>query len=109
MASSNHAFNPEIYEYIRSVSLREPSILHKLRVETEQMEWGRMQISPEQGQFMRLLIQLTGAKHILELGVFTGYSALSMALAIPEDGQIIACDVSEEWEVNNSWKRDFTS
>jgi len=56
-----------------------------------------MQVSPELGQFIRLLIQLTGAKHILELGVFTGYSTLCMALAIPEDGHIIACDVSDEW------------
>ena len=97
MASKNYALTPEIADYIQSVSLREPTILQKLRTETQQMHDGIMQVSPELGQFMRLLIRLTGAKHILELGVFTGYSTLSMALAIPEDGCIIACDISDEW------------
>ena len=97
MASKHYALSPEIVTYIQSVSLREPSILKKLRVETQRMHKGIMQVSPELGQFMRLLIQLIGAKQILELGVFTGYSTLSMAMAIPDDGKIIACDVSEEW------------
>ncbi len=97
MASKTYALTPEIAKYIQSVSLRETSILQRLRAETKKMTMGIMQVSPELGQFMRLLIQLTGAKNILELGVFTGYSTLSMAMAIPEDGRIIACDVSEEW------------
>ena len=97
MASTNYALTPEIAEYIRSVSVREPTILQQLRETTAQMEDAVMQVSPEQAQFMRLLIQLMGAKRILELGVFTGYSTLSMALAIPEDGRIVACDVSDEW------------
>ncbi|MEO1264032.1 MAG: class I SAM-dependent methyltransferase [Bacteroidota bacterium] len=97
MASVIYALTSEISEYIESISLREPAVLRRLRSATEQMERGGMQISPEQGQFMRLLIQLMGAKHVLELGVFTGYSTLSMALALPDDGQIIACDVNDEW------------
>ena len=97
MASKTYALSPEIDEYIKSVTLREPYVLQQLRAETEPMERGIMQVSPELGQFMRLLIQLTGVKNILELGVFTGYSTLSMALAIPEDGRIVACDVSDEW------------
>lgn len=97
MASHNYVLTPEIADYVQSVSLREPEILQELRAETLKMSDGIMQVSPELGQFMRLLIQLTGAKYILELGVFTGYSTLSMALAIPEDGNIIACDISEKW------------
>ncbi|MEM7103472.1 MAG: class I SAM-dependent methyltransferase [Bacteroidota bacterium] len=97
MASKNHLLTPEITKYIHTVSLRESPVLQKLRAETQQMERAIMQVSPELGQFLRLLIRLTGAKNILELGVFTGYSTLSMAMAIPEDGQIIACNVSEEW------------
>ena len=97
MSSTHYAIPPEVAEYIRSVSLHEPAVLEQLRVETGQLDDAVMQVSPELGQFIRLLIRLTGAKHILELGVFTGYSSLSMALAIPEDGSIIACDVSDEW------------
>ena len=61
------------------------------------MEWARMQISPEQGAFLTLLVQLLGARRVLEVGTFTGYSALCMALALPEDGELVACDVSDEW------------
>jgi predicted O-methyltransferase YrrM len=80
-----------------SVSLREPTILTQLRQETSQLPMSRMQISPEQGQFMALLVQLIGAKKTLEVGVFTGYSSLVVALALPADGKIVACDVSEEY------------
>jgi predicted O-methyltransferase YrrM len=97
MASKNYILTPEVSNYIQSVSLHEPTILKKLREETQQLDNGVMQISPELGQFMRLLIKLVGAKHILELGVFTGYSTLSMALAVPENGQIVACDISDIW------------
>ena len=97
MASKAYALTPEIADYIQSVSLREPDVLQRLRVETQQMPRAIMQVSPELGQFMRLLVKLTGAKNILELGVFTGYSTLSMALAMPSDGNIVACDVSDEW------------
>jgi predicted O-methyltransferase YrrM len=87
----------QLYNYLLSVSLREPEILQKLRQETASHPAGIMQISPEQGQFLALLIQLIGAKKTLEVGVFTGYSSTAVALALPADGKIIACDVSEEF------------
>ena len=86
-----------LYEYLLSVSLREPELLARLRQETARQEMARMQISPEQGQFMFLLLRLIGATRCLEIGVFTGYSSLVTSLALPEDGRIVACDVSEEW------------
>jgi caffeoyl-CoA O-methyltransferase len=79
------------------VSLRETDVLRRLREETARHEMARCQISPEQGQFMALLVKLIGAKRTLEIGVFTGYSASWVALALPDDGQVIACDVNEEW------------
>lgn len=88
--------NP-LHDYMLTVSLREPEILRQLRQETAKLADAAMQMSPEQGQLMRLLLQLLGARRTLEVGVFTGYSALSVALALPDDGQIIACDVSAEW------------
>jgi caffeoyl-CoA O-methyltransferase len=86
-----------LYEYLLSVSLREPDVLCRLREETAKMPQHNMQISPEQGQFIVLLVELTGARKCLEVGTFTGYSTLSVALALPEDGQIVACDISEEF------------
>ena len=84
--------------YLLDVSLREPPLLARLRAETAAtIEDARMQISPEQGQMMALLARLIGARRVLEVGTFTGYSALVTALALPEDGQLIACDVSAEW------------
>ena len=89
--------NNQLYDYLLSASLREPEILLNLRLETASHPRAMMQIAPEQGQFMALLVQLIGAKKTLEVGVFTGYSSLSVALALPADGKIIACDVSEEY------------
>ncbi|MGL5083346.1 MAG: class I SAM-dependent methyltransferase [Microcoleaceae cyanobacterium] len=86
-----------LYDYLLSVSLREPEILQKLREETASHPRAMMQIAPEQGQFMALLVQLINAKKTLEIGVFTGYSSLCVALALPDEGQVIACDVSEEF------------
>lgn len=86
-----------LWEYMRRVTLREPPILQRLREETAGHTHAAMQISPEQGQFMALLIQMLDARKTLEIGVFTGYSSLSVALALPDDGRIIACDVNEEW------------
>lgn len=86
-----------LHEYLLSVSLREPELLARLRHETAGLPESRMQIGPEQGQFMAFLLRLMGAKRCLEIGVFTGYSSLIAALALPEDGSIVACDVSEEW------------
>ncbi|HWZ32463.1 MAG TPA: class I SAM-dependent methyltransferase [Bryobacteraceae bacterium] len=86
-----------IYDYLASVSLREPAILGRLREETTSHPRATMQITPDQGQFMALLIQLIGARLTLEVGVFTGYSSLAVALALPADGRIVACDVNEEY------------
>jgi predicted O-methyltransferase YrrM len=97
MPKQSIGLDNQLYNYLLSVSLREPEILGKLRQETANHPRSGMQISPEQGQFMRLLVQLIGAKKTLEVGVFTGYSSLSVALALPPDGKIIACDVSEEF------------
>jgi predicted O-methyltransferase YrrM len=97
MTNKSLNMGDRLYDYLLSVSLREPEILLKLREETARHPMSQMQIAPEQGQFMALLVQLMGATKALEVGVFTGYSALSVALAMPEHGQIVACDVSEEF------------
>jgi caffeoyl-CoA O-methyltransferase len=86
-----------IHEYLLSVSLREPAVLRRLREETAALPNSQMQISPEYGQFMGLLMQLMGARRTLEVGVFTGYSSLAVALALPPEGRIVACDISEEF------------
>jgi len=86
-----------LYAYLQAQSLRETPLQVELREETAQLPMSAMQISPEQGQFMALLARLMGAKRYLELGTFTGYSALTMALALPDDGEIVACDVSVDF------------
>jgi predicted O-methyltransferase YrrM len=97
MNNQHLGLDKNLYEYLLSASLREPELLTKLREETAKHPMSIMQIAPEQGQFMSLLIQLIGAKKTLEVGVFTGYSSLVVALALPEDGKIVACDVSDEY------------
>lgn len=86
-----------LYAYLLEVSLREPEVLRRLREETAGLEEADMQIAPEQGQLMALLCELLGARRALEVGTFTGYSALVVALALPDDGRVVTCDVSEEW------------
>ena len=86
-----------LQRYLLDVSLREHDVLRRLRDETATLEQASMQIGPEQGQLMGLLLELVAARRVLEVGTFTGYSALAMALALPEDGRVVACDVSEEW------------
>ena len=86
-----------LYRYILDHSVREPEILRELHDETAKLPMGGMQIGADQGQFMALLAKLTGARRCIEVGVFTGYSSLVVALALPPDGRIVACDVSEEW------------
>ncbi len=86
-----------LYEYLVSVSVRESDALKQLREATRKMEMAMMQISPDQGQFMAMLVQLVNAKTVIEVGTFTGYSTLCMAQALPEDGRVIACDISTEW------------
>ena len=97
MSASHTRLTDELAAYMRSVSLRDTGLLQRLRDATAPLPLARMQITPEQGQFMGLLIKLLGARKAIEIGTFTGYSALSVALALPEDGKLIACDVSDEW------------
>lgn len=97
MSNRTISMSDQLYDYLLKNSLREPPILKRLREETAKHPKHGMQISPEQGQFMRLLVRLMGASRCIEVGVFTGYSSLSVALALPDDGRIITCDVSEEF------------
>jgi len=86
-----------LYRYVLEHSVREHPVLAELRAETSRLEHGGMQIGPDQGQLMQLLVRLAGARRCIEVGVFTGYSSLAVALALPRDGVLVACDVSEEW------------
>lgn len=97
MSTRTTYLNDTLYEYLLSVSVREHPILKELRAATAPLSTSNMQIAPEQGQFMALLVELMGARKTIEIGVYTGYSALSVALALPDNGQIIACDINEEW------------
>ncbi|AEN74414.1 Caffeoyl-CoA O-methyltransferase [Rhodothermus marinus SG0.5JP17-172] len=97
MARQTLPLNDTLYDYLLTVSLREPEVLRLLRAETARHPRAEMQIAPEQGQFMALLARLIGARRALEIGVFTGYSALWVALALPPDGQLIACEVNEAY------------
>ena len=97
MSNRTLAIDDRIYGYLLSASLREPAILERLREETASDSHSNMQIAPEQGQFMAFLVELLGIKRALEIGTFTGYSALSVALAMPEGGHILCCDISDEW------------
>ncbi|MEM6531989.1 MAG: class I SAM-dependent methyltransferase [Myxococcota bacterium] len=86
-----------LYPYYREVSVRESPLLTKLREETAQLPEAVMQIAPEQGQFMALLSSLMGARRVIEVGVFTGYSAVCVAETLPDDGVLVACDINREW------------
>jgi predicted O-methyltransferase YrrM len=87
----------DLRDYLLRVGVREPEVLRRLRGETASLPEANMQIAPEQGAFMSLLAELVGARRCLELGTFTGYSALAVALVLPPDGRIVCCDVSREW------------
>lgn len=97
MSANTLNLTPSLYAYYQKISLREAEVLLKLREQTHKMSMGHMQISPEQGQFMAFLVELIGAKKTLDVGVFTGYSALSVAMALPDDGKVIGCDKNVEW------------
>jgi predicted O-methyltransferase YrrM len=96
---SNRTLNltDDLYLYLLDQGLRESAVARRLREETARLPMARMQISPEQGALMQLLVRLLGARRTLEVGTFTGYSALVVAEALPADGRLIACDVSAEW------------
>ncbi|AWN73338.1 TPA: class I SAM-dependent methyltransferase [Legionella anisa] len=100
------SLTPNLYEYMIDKSLREHPSLTGLRKVTSTMELANMQVAPEQAQFMQLLLRLIHAKNVLELGTFTGYSALAMSLMLPDDGRLITCDINAEWtsKAHPFWK-----
>jgi len=97
MARYEGLIDPKVIDYVLSVGVREADILGRLRKETAGHPKSNFQIPPEQGQLLQVLIRMTGARRVIEVGVFTGYSSLAMALALPPDGRIVACDISEEY------------
>lgn len=97
MSNKTLCITEELYNYMLTVSLREPDVLRELRHETALDEHANMQIAPEQGQFMALLVKMIGARKTLDIGVFTGYSSLCIGLTLPKDGRVVACDVNREW------------
>ncbi|MDQ3871186.1 MAG: class I SAM-dependent methyltransferase [Chloroflexota bacterium] len=97
MTKISTGLDPALHAYLLRVGVREPEILARLREETARLPMHEMQIAPEQGAFMGLLVEVIGARRCLELGTFTGYSSLAVALRLPPDGTIVCCDVSEEW------------
>jgi predicted O-methyltransferase YrrM len=96
MTNRSLELNDPLYQYLLEVSLRESPLQQRLRAETAALPEARWQIAPEQGQFMALLVQLTAARKLLEVGTYTGYSALSMAMALPADGRLLCCDIDAE-------------
>ena len=107
MANQTLNLTPELLAYLREHGLRESPVLAELRAATALLPEAVMQISPEQGQFMAFLLRLMGAKQVLEIGTFTGYSTLWLASALPEDGQVITCDCNREWTdmARQYWER----
>lgn len=107
MSSRSISLSDTVVQYLQDHSITDSDILRDLRAETALLTYGRMQISPEQGQFMNLLVELTGAQKAIEVGTFTGYSALLVAQALPSDGILVACDISEEWTniAKKYWER----
>lgn len=101
------ALTADLYQYLLDVSLRDHPVLAELREYTATHPLAVMQVAPEQAQFMQFLLRLMRAKNVLELGTFTGYSALAMALAVPEDGKVITCDINQTWtaKAKDFWQR----
>lgn len=97
MTARTLSLDDALYQYLLDVSLRETPLLRRLRDETQALPMARWQIAPEQGQFLALLVKLTGARRLLEVGTFTGYSALCMASAMPQDGSLICCDIPGDY------------
>jgi len=107
MSTSSFLLPEDLARYYAGVAVRESGVFAELRAETAKLAMARMQISPEQGQFMAILVMLLGARRCIEVGVFTGYSSLAVASALPPEGEILACDVSEEWTAvaKRYWKK----
>ena len=97
MARRTELIKQKVYDYALRASSREPDVLARLRKATASVPHSEMQIGADQGQLMALLVKLIGARRCIEIGTYTGYSALAVALALPKDGLLVACDVSEEW------------
>jgi caffeoyl-CoA O-methyltransferase len=97
MANKTIGLSDELAAYVLEVGTREPGVLARLREETAALPEHGMQIAPEQGAFLALLVELTGARRCLEIGTFTGYSSTAVAMALPADGRIVCCDISEAW------------
>jgi predicted O-methyltransferase YrrM len=97
MSRSATFLTDDLYQYLLNVSVNEADILKELRQYTHTLTAAKMQLAPEQGQFLKFLISLLGAKRTLDVGVFTGYSSLVAALALPDDGEVIACDNDRRW------------
>jgi len=97
MANKTLDLSDALYDYLLRVGLREPKLLRELRDASDNEEMSVMRSAPEQGQFMALLLKLMGAKKVLEIGTYTGYATLWMALALPKDGEVVTCDISERW------------
>ena len=105
MTNKTIGISDELATYVVEVGAREPGVLARLRAETAAIPGHEMQIAPEQGAFLALLVELLGARRCIEVGTFTGYSSTAVALALPEDGRLLCCDVSEEWTsmARRSW------
>lgn len=97
MANKTIGISDELADYVVRVGTREPDVLARLRRETAALPQHNMQIAPEQGAFLAMLVELVGARRCIEVGTFTGYSSTAVALALPRDGHLVCCDVSEEW------------
>ena len=97
MTGKSFLLEGKLSRYYAEAAIREPPLFAALREETARMPMAVMQIAPEQAQLMALLVRLMGARRCIEVGVFTGYSSLAVALALPEDGELLACDISEQW------------
>ncbi len=107
MTTRSSFLSPAVADYLRASVHDEPPLLQELREETQGLEGAGMQIGVDQGRFMQLLVEVLGARRALEIGVYTGYSSLCVALALPSDGYLLACDVSEEWTqiARRYWQR----
>src|SRR5438477_2290889 len=97
MSTRTISMDDRLYDYLLRVSVRETDLMQRLREETAKMREGGMQVSPEQAQFMAFLVEALGVRFALEVGVFTGYSSLAVAQALPPGGKLVACDLNDDW------------